>query len=53
MKADVRGTQIELPPNSPPYLLKRMVADGFDIALIFLLFTIFTMLLFSSPLAGS
>lgn len=53
MKAEVRGKQIELRPNSPPYLLKRMVADGFDIALIFLLFTLFTMLLFSSPLAGN
>ena len=51
MKADIRGTQIELPPNSPPYLLKRMVADGFDIALIFVLFTLFAMLLLKTPLA--
>ena len=53
MKADVRGTQIELRPNSPPYLVKRMVADGFDIALIFVLFTLFAMLLMQSPLADS
>ena len=34
MKADVNGTQIELEPNSRPYLLKRIVADGFDTVLI-------------------
>ena len=53
MKADVGGTQIELRPNSPPYLLKRMVSDGFDIALIFVLFTLLTMLLLKTPLADA
>lgn len=49
MKADVNGTQIELEPNSRPYLLKRIVADGFDLVLIFLLYLLFFTLLLSSP----
>ena len=53
MRADVNGTQIELAPNSKPYLLKRMLADGFDIALIFGLFMLFTMLLLKTPLADA
>lgn len=53
MKADVGGTQIELAPNSPPYLLKRMVADGFDIVLIFVLFTLLSMLLLKTPQAAA
>ena len=51
MKADVGGRQIELSPNSKPYLLKRMVADGFDILLIFGLFMLFTMILLKAPIA--
>ena len=51
MKADVGGRQIELSPNSKPYLLKRMVADGFDILLIFGLFMLFTMILLRTPIA--
>ena len=44
MKREFRGTQIELEPNSRPYLLKRILADGFDIAAIFALFMLFTLL---------
>ena len=53
MKADVGGRQIELSPNSKPYLLKRMVADGFDILLIFGLFMLFTMILMKTPVAAT
>ena len=53
MKVEVKGRQIELAPNSPPYLLKRIVADGFDIVLVFLLFLAFTALLMKTPLADS
>ncbi len=53
MKVEVKGRQIELEPNSPPYLLKRMVADGFDIVLVFLLFLAFTALLMRTPLADT
>ena len=51
MKAEVHGTQIELEPNSRPYLLKRVIADGFDIMLIFALFMLFTMLILKTPAA--
>ena len=51
MKADVNGTQIELEPNSRPYLLKRIIADGFDTVLIFILFLAFFWLLLESPLS--
>ena len=51
MKASVNGRQIELEPNSKPYLLKRIIADGFDIFLIFVLFLTFTMLIMKTPLA--
>ena len=51
MKADVKGTQIELEPNSRPYLLKRIIADGFDTVLIFVLFLAFFWLLLESPLS--
>ena len=53
MKANVNGTQIELEPNSRPYLLKRIIADGFDVILIFALFMAFTMLIMRTPLADA
>ena len=53
MKADIGGRQIELSPNSKPYLLKRMIADGFDILLIFGLFMLFTMILLRTPIAAT
>lgn len=51
MKAEVNGRQIELEPNSKPYLLKRLIADGFDTVLIFLLFSLAVTLLMKTPLA--
>ena len=51
MKANVHGAAIELEPNSKPYLLKRFLADGSDIFLIFCLFLLFTMLITRMPVA--
>lgn len=53
MKAEVKGTQIELEPNARPYLLKRLVADGFDTVLIFLLYLLLFSLLLRTPLAAA
>ena len=53
MKAEVNGRQIELEPNSKPFLLKRLLADGFDTVLIFMLFAVLTMLLIRTPVAGT
>ena len=43
--------KIELEPNSKPYLLKRLISDGFDTVLIFLLFMLVSAIVFSTPLA--
>ncbi len=51
MKASVNGRQIELEPNSKPYLLKRIAADGADVFLIFVLFMVLTLVLMNTPLA--
>ena len=48
-KSDVK---LDIEPNSKPYLLKRIISDGFDTVLIFVLFMIFSALIFSSPLAN-
>ena len=53
MKTEVRGTQIELEPNSRPYLLKRILADSVDIVLIFGLYLLLTFLILQTPLADS
>ena len=53
MKAVVGGAEIELEPNSKPYLLKRIVADGFDIVLIAGLFLLFTALVMRTSLADT
>ena len=52
MKAEVQGKTIEIEPNSKPYLLKRIIADGFDTVLIFGLFMLFTALIMRSPAAN-
>ena len=52
MKADINGRQIELEPNSKPLLIKRMISDGFDMIIIFALFTLFTMLVMKMPIAN-
>ena len=53
MKKEIGGAEIELEPNSRPYLLKRMLADGFDIVVIFALFMLFTMLIMKIPLSNT
>ena len=53
MKAEVNGTQIELEANSRPFLAKRLLADGFDTVLIFLLYLLLTSLILKTPLAGT
>ena len=53
MEREYRGKTIEIEPNSRPYLLKRIIADGFDITVIFLLFTVLTLLLAKTPLGNA
>lgn len=53
MEKEVRGRTIEIEPNSKPYLLKRLIADGFDTALIFMLFMLFTLIIMNTALAGT
>ncbi|MBR3036514.1 MAG: RDD family protein [Lachnospiraceae bacterium] len=53
MKTEVRGISVELEPNSRPYLVKRFVADGLDIILIFGLYLLFTFLILKTPLADT
>ena len=45
------GEKIRLEPNSKPFLLKRIISDGFDAAAIFMLFMVLSLILFNSPLA--
>lgn len=42
----------DLEPNSKPYLLKRIISDGFDTVVIFILFMALSAVIFSTPLAG-
>ena len=51
MKASYGEKQIEIEANSKPYLLKRIIADGFDIVLIFALFMLLTALVMRTPMA--
>ena len=53
MRVDINGRQLELEPNSRPYLLKRLLADGFDTVLLFALFMLLTMLIMQTPLADA
>ncbi len=53
MRTEVRGTPIDIEPNSRPYLAKRLLADGFDTVLIFVLFMLLTALILKTPLAGT
>lgn len=52
MKNDQNRAKLDLEPNSKPYLLKRLISDGFDTVLIFVLFMAFSALIFASPLAN-
>ena len=40
MEVLIRGRRVELEPNSKPYLLKRLLADGLDTVLILALFAL-------------
>ncbi len=53
MKIEVRGTQIEIEPNSKPFLLKRLLADGFDVLTVFFLYLLFTFLILETSLAAT
>ena len=51
MNNDFQSEKIKLEPNSKPYLLKRIISDGFDTVVIFLLFFTISIFIFSTPLA--
>lgn len=51
MKNGFPDEKVQIEPNSKPYLLKRIISDGFDVIVIFLLFMILSAVIFSSPLA--
>lgn len=53
MKNGNNGVILDLESNSKPYLFKRMIADGFDTVAVFLLFMLFSALIFASPLAST
>ena len=50
---DSNEKKLDLEPNSKPYLLKRLISDGFDTVLIFLLFMLLSALIFQTPLANT
>lgn len=52
MNAEVQEKTVEIERNSKPYLLKRMISDGFDTMLIFGLFMLITALVMKTPLAN-
>lgn len=52
MKNSEVGVKLDLEPNSKPYLLKRIISDGFDTVVIFVLFMAVSALIFASPLAN-
>ncbi len=53
MKAEVREYPAGIEPNSKPYLIKRLISDGFDTVLIFGLFILFMALIMRTPLADT
>ena len=53
MVKNVRGKEIELDPNSKPYLVKRLIADGFDTVLLFVLFMLLTAWIMNTRWAGT
>lgn len=52
MKNGTNDVKLDLEPNSKPYLLKRIISDGFDTVMIFVLFMALSALVFASPLAN-
>ena len=53
MGTEVQGKTAEIEPNSKPYLLKRIISDGFDTVLILGLFLLFMALIMRLPLADA
>ena len=53
MEVLIRGRRVELEPNSKPYLLKRLLADGLDTVLILALFLLLSALILRTPLANT
>ncbi|MEE3459194.1 MAG: hypothetical protein VZQ75_05020, partial [Candidatus Faecousia sp.] len=53
MEVLIRGRRVELEPNSKPYLLKRLLADGLDTVLILALFLLLSALVLRTPLANT
>ena len=53
MRNAAPDTVLKLEPNSKPYLLKRIISDGFDTVVIFLLFMILSVAIFNTPLANT
>lgn len=53
METEAREKAAELEQNSKPYLIKRLIADGFDTVLLFGLFMLFTALIMQTGLAGA
>ena len=52
MKKQIPDEKHSIEPNSKPYLLKRIISDGFDTVVVFLLFMILSAAIFNSPLAN-
>ncbi|MBQ4254350.1 MAG: RDD family protein [Erysipelotrichaceae bacterium] len=50
MKVESRGHTFDIAPNSKPYLLKRMISDGFDIVTLLFVFVLLSNLISASPL---
>ena len=53
MRKEIKGTSIDIEPNSRPHILKRIAADGFDITIIFFVFLALTYLILNTPLANT
>ena len=51
MKNETPDNVLDLEPNSKPYLLKRIISDGFDTVVIFLLFMILSVAVFNTPVS--
>jgi len=51
MESNAREKTVGIERNTKPYLLKRLISDGFDTVLILGLFLLFTALILNGPLA--
>lgn len=53
MKIESKGRSLEIEPNSQPLLAKRMIATGFDVMLLLMVFMLLTYIIMQTPLAGT